>query len=67
MAAKSASRENGPPTVESLRKERQAERRRTPEELEEELDEGLRGTFPASDPVSSTGSSITGGPSTDQR
>ena len=39
-----------------------AESGRTPEELEEELDEGLRGTFPASDPVSSTGTSIPGRP-----
>jgi hypothetical protein len=29
---------------------------------EEELEEGLEDTFPASDPVSVTGSSISGGP-----
>jgi len=29
---------------------------------EEELQEGLEDTFPASDPVSATGSSITGAP-----
>ena len=31
-------------------------------DAEEELDEGLADTFPASDPVSVTGSSISGGP-----
>ena len=39
----------------------EAERRRR-QNLEEQLDEGLEDTFPASDPVSATGSSITGPP-----
>jgi len=30
--------------------------------IEEQLDEGLEGTFPASDPVSATGSTISRGP-----
>lgn len=33
---------------------------------EEELQEGLEDTFPASDPVSVTGSSITGAPKKDK-
>lgn len=32
------------------------------EELDDELEEGLEETFPASDPVSSTGTSHPGGP-----
>jgi hypothetical protein len=39
------------------------EERRKRELLDEQLDEGLEDTFPASDPVSVTGSSITGPPS----
>lgn len=39
----------------------EAERRRR-ENLEEQLNEGLEDTFPASDPVSATNSSITGPP-----
>lgn len=34
----------------------------TREELDEELAEGLKGTFPASDPVSVTGTTIPGRP-----
>lgn len=34
----------------------------TREELDSELDEGLKGTFPASDPVSVTGTTTTGRP-----
>ena len=50
------------PAVKSLRKQRETEARKSPEELEEELDEGLRDTFPASDPVSPTGTTIPGKP-----
>lgn len=50
------------PAVRSLRKERDAEGHKTPEELEEELEEGLKDTFPASDPVSPTGTTIPGKP-----
>lgn len=46
------------PAVQSLRSARSAHDLGT---LEEELDEGLEGTFPASDPVSATVSSIPGG------
>jgi hypothetical protein len=42
--------------VKSLEKERRAEI------AEEELEEGLEDTFPASDPVSVTSSAIPGGP-----
>lgn len=42
----------------------EAERRRR-QSQEEQLDEGLEDTFPASDPVSATNSSITGPPSKD--
>lgn len=34
---------------------------------EDELEEGLEDTFPASDPVSPTGSSITGAPKREDR
>ena len=34
----------------------------SPKQLEEELDEGLEETFPASDPVSATRATRTGGP-----
>lgn len=44
----------------------EAERRRR-ENQEEELDEGLEDTFPASDPVSVTGSSTTGAPSKEDK
>ncbi|CAN7207481.1 hypothetical protein LJR235_000617 [Pararhizobium sp. LjRoot235] len=46
------------PAVQSLRSARAAHDLAA---LEEELDEGLEGTFPASDPVSATVSSIPGG------
>jgi hypothetical protein len=46
------------PAVQSLRSARAAHDLGT---LEEELDEGLEGTFPASDPVTATVSSIPGG------
>jgi len=47
------------PAVRSLERER---RRRAKKDKEEQLDEGLEDTFPASDPVSVTSSSISGGP-----
>lgn len=67
MAIRTIPQQRDSPTVESLRKERVRKRKRTPKELEEELDEGLRGTFPASDPVSPTATSIPGGPPRPQR
>ncbi|MGB3416162.1 MAG: hypothetical protein WBG88_09115 [Mesorhizobium sp.] len=45
--------------VRSLEKEQREE---TPSTPEEELEEGLEGTFPASDPVSSISTSIPGKP-----
>ena len=39
----------------------------TPAEAEEELEEGLEDTFPASDPVSITGTTTSGGPKRDGR
>ncbi len=45
--------------VRSLEKEQREE---TPSTPEEELEEGLEGTFPASDPVSITGTAIPGAP-----
>ena len=50
------------PAVKSLRQEQAATRRKTPEQLEEQLDEGLKDTFPASDPVSPTVTTIPGQP-----
>ena len=61
MSANKA-REEQSPAVKSLRQEQAAHRRKSPEELEEELEEGLRDTFPASDPVSPTSSAIPGQP-----
>lgn len=48
----------GSPAVASLRSAREAHDRR---ELDDELDAGLDGTFPASDPVSATSTSIPSG------
>ena len=45
------------PAVRSLEHEQREDR-----SVEGELDEGLEDTFPASDPVSVTGTSITGAP-----
>lgn len=45
------------PAVRSLERERHHEAN-----AEQELEEGLEDTFPASDPVSITGTSISGGP-----
>ncbi|WP_315925291.1 hypothetical protein [Mesorhizobium sp. SP-1A] len=41
---------------------RSLEQQRHAQDMEEELDEGLEDTFPASDPVSVTGTAIPGGP-----
>ncbi len=49
---------SGSPAVASLRSARSA---RDTGMLEEQLDEGLKSSFPASDPPSATGSSITTG------
>jgi hypothetical protein len=45
------------PAVRSLEREQRRQK-----DKEEELDEGLEDTFPASDPVSVTSTSIPGGP-----
>lgn len=47
------------PAVRSLERER---KKQSKVSTEEELEEGLEDTFPASDPVSVTGSSISGKP-----
>jgi hypothetical protein len=49
------------PAVKSLERER-AKQEQKADLREEELEEGLEDTFPASDPVSVTSSSIPGGP-----
>lgn len=51
-------RAGGSPAVQSLRSARTAKDQGT---LEEQLDEGLKASFPASDPPSATGSSISTG------
>ncbi len=54
------------PAVKSL--EREKRRQKQDGDLrEEELDEGLEDTFPASDPVSVTSSSVPGGPKQKQK
>jgi hypothetical protein len=50
------------PAARSLEREQRKRR-----DKEEELDEGLEGTFPASDPVSPTGSTTTGAPEKKKR
>jgi len=52
------------PAVKSLEREQKAEKKRgsAKQELDDELEEGLEDTFPASDPVSITSSAIAGGP-----
>lgn len=49
------------PAVKSLEREKRTQEKRG-DTLEEELEEGLEDSFPASDPVSVTSSSIPGGP-----
>jgi len=49
------------PAVKSLEREKRTQKRKA-DDREEELDEGLEDSFPASDPVSVTSSSIPGGP-----
>ncbi len=49
------------PAVRSLERE-QRKKERENKTAEEELEEGLEDTFPASDPVSVTSTSISGGP-----
>jgi hypothetical protein len=49
------------PAVKSLEREKRKQKRDA-DKREEELEEGLEDTFPASDPVSVTSSSIPGGP-----
>lgn len=49
------------PAVKSLEREKRTQKRNA-NDREEELDEGLEDSFPASDPVSVTSSSIPGGP-----
>lgn len=52
------------PAVKSLEREKreQARKKRTADLREEELEEGLEDTFPASDPVAVTSTSHPGGP-----
>jgi hypothetical protein len=56
------------PAVKSLeREQRKQAKSQTGELEEEELEDGLEDTFPASDPVSVTSSSIPGGPKKKQK
>ena len=54
------------PAVKSLEREKRKQKHEA-DVREEELDEGLEDTFPASDPVSVTSSSIPGGPKKKQK
>lgn len=49
------------PAADAFRKAREAGGNDLAENLEEELQEGLEDTFPASDPVSAISSSVAGG------
>ncbi len=49
------------PAVQSLEREKRAQKRQA-DLREEELEEGLEDTFPASDPVAVTTSTVPGGP-----
>ena len=62
-----SARKDVSPAVKSLRKEQAKGRGKTSDEREQELNEGLRDTFPASDPVSPTNTSIPGKPPRKQR
>jgi hypothetical protein len=54
------------PAVKSLEREKRKQKQDA-DKREEELEEGLEDTFPASDPVSVTSSSIPGGPKKTQK
>ena len=54
------------PAVKSLEREKRTQKHEA-DVREEELEEGLEDTFPASDPVSVTSSSIPGGPKKKQK
>ena len=54
------------PAVKSLEREKRKQKQEG-DLREEELDEGLEDSFPASDPVSVTSSSIPGGPKKKQK
>ncbi len=54
------------PAVKSLEREKRKQKHGA-DKREEELEEGLEDTFPASDPVSVTSSSIPGGPKKKQK
>ena len=54
------------PAVKSLEREKRKQKQGA-DKREEELEEGLEDTFPASDPVSVTSSSISGGPKKKQK
>ena len=54
------------PAVKSLEREKRRQKHEA-DVREEELEEGLEDTFPASDPVSVTSSSIPGGPKKKQK
>ena len=54
------------PAVKSLEREKRKQKQGA-DKREEELEEGLEDSFPASDPVSVTSSSIPGGPKKKQK
>ncbi len=54
------------PAVKSLEREKRKQKQHA-DLQEEELEEGLEDTFPASDPVSVTSSSVSGGPKKKQK
>ena len=54
------------PAVKSLEREKRKQKQGA-DKREEELEEGLEDSFPASDPVSVTSSSIPGGPEKEQK
>jgi len=55
-------KEKSSPAVKSLRKEQAKQRNKSPKEREDELVEGLKDSFPASDPVSPVSTTIPGKP-----
>ena len=66
MASPKKPDEKKSPAVKSLEREKRRQKHEA-DVREEELEEGLEDTFPASDPVSVTSSSIPGGPKKKQK
>ena len=66
MASPKKPEEKKSPAVKSLEREKRRQKHGA-DVREEELEEGLEDTFPASDPVSVTSSSIPGGPKKKQK